>query len=149
MTKSTGFSVIFSATEEEVFSLVASAEGMSAWLTASELRLRKSGRFLSGDYRVFTTPLGRVKEQIIQCDPNRFLSYRIVEGSFLEGIEGQITVTKKGDFTRLDWDVEVPKQGSFKTAAIARGYSGYLFSSLQYFAWKQRSKGLLDRVRAA
>lgn len=145
-----GFGVVFQSSMEEVFSLIGTAEGLNQWLPAVELRLRKTGEFRTGDFRVFETPLGRIKEEITQSDPSQFLSYRIAEGQFLEGLEGQITLTQKDDVVRLDWEVSIAdEEGIFKTQAVARAYSTFLFTSLQYYAWKQRGKGWLARVRAA
>ena len=149
MKKGIGFGVVFQASAAEVFALVASAEGMSQWMTGTELRRRKRGEFLTGDYRVYESPLGRIKEEIIQCDRNRYLTYRIVEGRFLEGIEGLITISPKGNQTRLDWEISVPQQGTAKTQLIAQSYRAYLFTGLQYHALRQRGRGLMSSARAA
>jgi uncharacterized protein YndB with AHSA1/START domain len=108
------------AAASTVFALLKDGSTWPRWTIFSTFRLERSGRDeLSGigAVRVLTTPLGKVREEIVELVPNRRLSYAFLSGLPLRNYLAEVDLERLRDST-----IMIVWQASFEAKYPGTGW---------------------------
>jgi uncharacterized protein YndB with AHSA1/START domain len=118
----------FSAPVEEVWGIYTDHAGWSAWAGFSKSWLEVEGepdRNGTGAVRGFASGGAKVLEEILEFDPPKRMTYRVVKGGLpMKNHHGEFICEPAGDGTRVTWrcrfDSKVPGLGWLMRLFVAR-----------------------------
>lgn len=77
-----------------------------------EVRQGADSRYGKGSERIFRTGIFTIREDVVAAEPDRYVAYRLISGFPLKDYLGEITITREGDKTRVDWySTFIPPKG--------------------------------------
>ena len=98
-----------------VYAIAADSSGYPQWGSIGsfeEIRQGTDSRYGKGSERIFRTAGMTIREEVVAAEPDRYVAYRLISGFPLRDYLGEITITREGDKTRLDWySTFIPPKG--------------------------------------
>jgi uncharacterized protein YndB with AHSA1/START domain len=124
----------FTAPVEEVWKVYTDHAGWSAWAGFSKSKLEVEGnpdRNGTGAVRAFGSGGITTFEEILEFDPPRRMSYRVIKGGLpMKNHHGEVVFEPEGDGTRVTWccrfDSKVPGLGWLMGAFVTRFFRAAL-----------------------
>jgi len=94
------------ASASRIFQLLYDGPSWPRWSKFTKFRLEKKGiseRLGIGAIRVMSTRISRVREQIIDAEPDTRFSYTLLSGLPLKDYRADVELTAFGENTRIVW----------------------------------------------
>ena len=96
------------APNDAVFAVLSDHQHLGDWTGLGQCALVREGereRDGRGAERVLSTPLGMVREQITEWQPNHRYRYRVIKGSPFVGHWGEVSVRSHAGGTQVKWTI--------------------------------------------
>lgn len=89
-----------------VYAIAADSPGYPQWGSIGsfeEIRQGEDSRYGKGSERIFRTAGMTIREEVMAAEPDRYVAYRLISGLPLTDYLGEITITREGARTRVEW----------------------------------------------